>query len=284
MFYILISVICSVTVSVIIKLAKQQSINYLQLLVWNYPVALLLTFFVLKPEIITWQANLPWHLYLPLAFLLPFIFVCIALSIRFGGIVKTEIAQRLSLFIPLIAAYLWMNETMLPNKFIGIAVGLVAIVFSIGWNKAPRDTTTKIWIYPTIVFIGMGIIDVIFKNVAQLSGITYMSSLWIVFTLSLVFAFLFLLYLIVIKKQRFDLHAILYGAVLGVFNFGNIVFYMKAHKELPDSPSIVFLGMNIGVIALGALVGLLIFKEKLSIYNKIGVFLAIISVILIAYL
>jgi len=284
MFYILISVICSVTVSVIIKLAKQQSINYLQLLVWNYPVALLLTFFVLKPEIITWQTNLPWHLYLPLAFLLPFIFICIALSIRFGGIVKTEIAQRLSLFIPLIAAYLWMNEAMLPNKFIGIAVGLVAIVFSIGWNKASRYVTTKIWIYPTIVFIGMGIIDILFKNVAQLSDITYMSSLWIVFTLSLVFAILFLLYLIVIKRQSFDLFAILYGAVLGVFNFGNIVFYMKAHKDLPDSPSIVFLGMNIGVIALGSLVGLLIFKEQLSIYNKIGVFLAIISVILIAYL
>ena len=284
MFYLLISVICSVTVAVIIKIAKQQSVNYLQLLVWNYPVALLLTFYVLKPEIITWKSTLPWHLYFPLGFLLPFIFICIAMSIRFSGIVKTEIAQRLSLFIPLIAAYLWMNETMLPNKLIGIVVGLTAIIFSIGWNKPVGGAKTNMWIFPLLVFLGMGIIDVIFKNIAQLPGITYMSSLWIVFTLSLGFAFLFLGYLLLVKKQKLDIYAIFYGAILGLFNFGNIVFYMKAHQELPNNPSIVFLSMNIGVIVLGALVGMMIFKEKLSIYNKIGVFLAIISVVLISYL
>jgi drug/metabolite transporter (DMT)-like permease len=42
--------------------------------------------------------------------------------------------------------------------------------------------------------------------------------------------------------------------------------------------------MNIGVIAVGALVGVFLFKEKLSKYNKIGVLLAIISVLLIAFL
>jgi drug/metabolite transporter (DMT)-like permease len=59
---------------------------------------------------------------------------------------------------------------------------------------------------------------------------------------------------------------------------------MKAHRALPDSPSLVFTGMNIGVIAVGALVGVFLFKEKLSKYNKIGVLLAIISVLLIAFL
>src|SRR5690606_28346661 len=234
--------------------------------------------------IISWKSSLPWHLYLPLGFLLPFIFICIALSIRFSGIVKTEIAQRLSLFIPLIAAYLWMDETILPNKFIGIIVGLIAIIFSIGWNKPSQLLKTNAWIFPMLVFVGMGIIDVIFKNIALLSSITYMSSLWIVFTLSLGFAILFLMYLLFIKKQRLDIYAMLYGAVLGLFNFGNIVFYMKAHKELPNNPSIVFLSMNIGVIVVGALVGMFIFKEKLSVYNKIGVLLAIISVILISSL
>ncbi|GGE33904.1 MULTISPECIES: EamA family transporter [Sphingobacterium] len=284
MFYILISVLCSVTVAIIIKLARQRGVNYLQLLVWNYPVALLLTYFVLKPQIIPWTSNLPWNLYLPLGFLLPFIFICLALSIRFGGIVKTEVAQRLSLFIPLIAAYFWMNEQFESKKFIGIAVGLLAIVFSIGWSKNNKSEGKNTWIYPLLVFFGMGIIDIIFKQIALHTQISYMSSLWIVFTLALGFALIFLLYLLFIRKETFDKKSLLYGAILGIFNFGNIVFYMKAHKALPDSPSLVFTGMNIGVIAVGAIAGVLLFKEKLSVYNKIGLFLAIISVLLIALL
>jgi len=284
MFYILISVLCSVTVAIIIKLARQRGVNYLQLLVWNYPVALLLTYFVLKPQIISWTSNLPWNLYLSLGFLLPFIFICLALSIRFGGIVKTEVAQRLSLFIPLIAAYFWMNEQFESKKFIGIAVGLLAIVFSIGWSKNNKSEGKNTWIYPLLVFFGMGVIDIIFKQIALHTQITYMSSLWIVFTLALGFALIFLLYLLFIRKESFDKKSLLYGAILGIFNFGNIVFYMKAHKALPDSPSLVFTGMNIGVIAVGAIAGVLLFKEKLSVYNKIGLFLAIISVLLIALL
>lgn len=284
MLYILISVLCSVTVAIIIKLAKLRGINYLQLLVWNYPIALLLTFLVLKPEIVTWTSNLPWNLYLPLGFLLPFIFICIAMSIRYGGIVKTEVAQRLSLFIPLIAAYLWMDEKMENSKFIGIAVGILAIVFSIGWNKKSQTDNKKFWAFPILVFVGMGIIDIIFKQIAQHQEVTYMSSLWIVFIIALGFALLFLSFLLLIRKEPFDKKALLYGAVLGLFNFGNIVFYMKAHRALPESPSLVFTGMNIGVISVGALAGVLLFEEKLSIYNKIGVILAIISVLLIAFL
>ena len=115
MHFILISVLCSVTVAIIIKLARQRGVNYLQLLVWNYPIALFLTYLVLKPQIVPWTSNLPWSIYLPLGFLLPFIFICLALSIRYGGIVKTEVAQRLSLFIPLIASYFWMNEQFAAN-------------------------------------------------------------------------------------------------------------------------------------------------------------------------
>ena len=284
MLYILISVLCSVTVSVIIKFARERRVNYLQLLVWNYPMALLMTYFVLKPEIVPWTPNLPWHLYLPLGFLLPFIFICIALSIRFGGIVKTEVAQRLSLFIPLLVAFFWMNEQMATEKFIGIGVGLIAIVFSIGWNKGQLVKGSQFWIFPVLVFFGMGVIDIIFKQIAQHQEVSYMSSLLIVFSLALCYALFFLIYLLIVRKERFDSRSLVYGTVLGVFNFGNIVFYMKAHRALPDSPSLVFTGMNIGVIAVGAMAGVFLFNEKLSIYNKIGVFLAIISVLLIAFL
>jgi hypothetical protein len=45
------------------------------------------------------------------------------------------------------------------------------------------------------------------------------------------------------------------------FNFGNILFYLKAHQAFADNPSTVFAAMNMGVIILGSL-GILVFKEK----------------------
>ena len=284
MGFVILAVLCSVTVSVLIKWARMKSINYLQLIVWNYPVALLMTCLVLRPQLKSWTTDLPWELYLPLGFLLPSIFVCTALSIRYGGMIKTEIAQRLSLFIPLLAAYFWMGEVVLPEKFIGIGVGLVAIGLCLDWKGGSDGTGKLARFYPVLVLLGMGLIDILFKQIAQFENISYMSSLWIVFVLALIVALVFLGYLLGVKKERFDRRATALGAVLGLFNFGNIVFYMEAHRALPDSPSLVFTAMNLGVIAVGAIVGVVVFKEKLSFFNKIGVILAIISVLLIAYL
>jgi hypothetical protein len=35
-----------------------------------------------------------------------------------------------------------------------------------------------------------------------------------------------------------------------MFNFGNILFYLKAHQDFSESPSTVFAGMNLGVIVI----------------------------------
>src|SRR5690554_118575 len=111
MLFVLISIICSVTVSVIIKLARRYEINVTQMIAWNYPVAVFLNYIFYKPQI-DFDAinNENWKIYLFLGFLLPSIFLAIAASIKHTGIVRTEIAQRISILIPLIAAFLIFHE------------------------------------------------------------------------------------------------------------------------------------------------------------------------------
>jgi drug/metabolite transporter (DMT)-like permease len=72
------------------------------------------------------------------------------------------------------------------------------------------------------------------------------------------------------------------GVALGLANFGNILFYLRGHQVLPQHPALVFASMNIGVVALGALVGLLLFRERLSRLNLGGVLLALLAIGLIA--
>ncbi|WP_313156909.1 EamA family transporter [Sphingobacterium multivorum] len=288
MIFVLLSVICSVTVAVLLKLAKQNGVETKQVIVWNYPMAVALTYFVLQPDLksLVWDA-MPMTLYMSLAILLPGMFVFIALSIRYSGLVKTEIAQRLSLFIPLLASFFFFHEKMEGHKMLGIALGLLAILCSIGWQKnqhvSSADSRYKT-LYPLLVFIGMGIIDILFKQVALHVDIPYISSLFIIFVMAMSIAMVLLLYFLFVEKQRFSRQAMGYGLVLGVFNFFNILFYMKAHRALPENPSVVFTGMNIGVISLGALIGVLFFKERLSLLNYLGIALSIVSVLIIAYL
>jgi drug/metabolite transporter (DMT)-like permease len=69
--------------------------------------------------------------------------------------------------------------------------------------------------------------------------------------------------------------------LVGIFNFGNILFYLKAHKAFSENPSTVFAIMNIGVIVAGSLAGILIFKEKMTKLNYAGLLMAISAIIFI---
>jgi drug/metabolite transporter (DMT)-like permease len=283
MLYIFLSICCSVTVSILLKLAKRYHIDVLQAVVWNYSAAIFLTWLFFKPQLHQQQIA-HGYTYLSLGLLLPALFLVIAASVRASGIVRTDIAQRLSLLIPLMAAFLLFNELLTRYKIIGITIGFAAMICSIPSKQkssAGRQGNAS-WLYLLIVFAGFGIIDVLFKKIALFKDISYTTSLFIIYILAFVVSLIFLAIQISRKKTRFSWPHILIGWVLGVVNFGNILFYIKAHQALASTPSTVFAAMNIGVVVLAALVGLIAFKEKLSVLNKAGIAMAIIAIVIVA--
>jgi len=281
MLYVFISICFSVAVSVMFKLAKRYHIDVYQAITWNYSIAIVLTWLFLKPQL-NHLSSAPFGLLGLLGLLLPLLFVIIAASVKSNGIVRTDAAQRLSLFIPIAAALLIFGEVATTTRTVGLIVGLVALICLIPWQKQTRDrkTNANSWVYLLAVFIGMGVIDVLLKQVSQL---TIGTSLFIVYTLAFTIALIGLFYQVFKKTMRFSWPHILIGWVLGIANFGNILFYIKAHQSLAKKPSIVFASMNVGVIVLGTLVGVIIFKEKLSLFNKIGLLLAILAIFVIYY-
>jgi drug/metabolite transporter (DMT)-like permease len=282
MLYVFLSICCSVIVSVLLKLAKRYQIDVFQAITWNYSMAILLTWFFFKPTIPSLQ-NAPVHIYLGLGVLLPLLFMVMAISVRVAGIVRTDVAQRLSLFIPLLASFLIFGDSLNKLKIIGLIIGFAAILCSIPWQKktANRKVYSNAWIFLLIVFFGIGIIDILFKQVALFKEVPYTTSLFLIYILAFVIALIVLIFRVLTKKTKFSWPHIMFGWILGVANFGNILFYLKAHTSLSKSPSTVFSAMNIGVIALGTLVGLVVFNERLSILNKVGVALAVIAIVVI---
>ncbi len=281
MIYIFLAVCCSVFVSVLLKLAKRYEIDTRQAIMWNYSIAAFLAWFFYRPDWPPISGSL-YPTYIALGLLLPSLFLILALSVKFTGIVRTDIAQRLSLFIPVLAAFLLFGEYFSDLKLAGIGVAFLAIICSVRWQKNENGSGAY-WIYPLSVFIGMGIIDILFKQIAKTTAIPFTSSLLVVFLLAFVVSAIFLFYLFLSKKVKFTLVNILCGWILGIANFGNILFYLKAHQALALTPSLVFSGMNIGVILLGSFVGVIIFREKLSRLNYAGIVLALISIIMMTF-
>jgi drug/metabolite transporter (DMT)-like permease len=282
MIFIFLSICCSVFVSVLLKLAKRYHIDAKQAIAWNYLSAGILCWIFYRPDISTLDIEvIPYPIYILLGILLPGLFVILALSIRYSGIVRTDIAQRLSLFIPVIAAFLLFKETPSLLKSAGIIVGFAAILFSIPWQKQHTKSPSAGWIYLAMVFIGLGIIDVLFKQIAQNKSVPYTSSLQIIFILAFVISIITLMIMVMTRKLKLEWINFICGLILGMANFGNILFYLKAHQSLAQQPSVVFSAMNIGVIILGSLVGIVIFREKLSRLNYAGIALAIISILLV---
>ena len=278
MWFVILSVICSVSVGIFLKIAKRFQLNIFQIITFNYFSALLLTYFTYHPELTFQEKTIPYSLFFGLAILLPIVFLIQAKSIKEVGIVKTDIAQRLSLFIPLIASYFLFNETFSQLKIVGFIIGFSAIFFTL--NKKSESKSNN-WVYPLLVLLGFGIIDILFKKVAVFKDFSFTTSLFIIFCGAFIISILFLIGKIFVQKEKLESKNILWGLALGILNFGNILFYLKAHKALAENPSTVFAGMNMGVIVLGSLAGILLFKEKMTKWNYFGILLAIISIIFI---
>lgn len=271
-------------VSIMLKLARRYSIDVFQAITWNYSIAIILTLLFLHPQLNSLSAA-PVSSYAILGFLLPALFVVIAASVRYIGIVRTDTAQRLSLIIPILAAFFLFNEQLTTYKLIGILVGIAAVILLLIKPVDRRLNTRKkrTLIYPIIVFIGFGVIDVMFRQLSAIKEVTFPTSLFAIYVIAFLLSLIGLFYMVLTKKAKFQWRYIGFGWILGVANFGNILFYILAHKVMAKSPSVVFSAMNIGVIAVGTLAGTFLFKEKTSWVNRAGILLAIAAVMIIAY-
>ena len=278
MFYLLCSIICSVTVGIIFKISKRYEVCTSQIVMWNYVLALVLCYLFFQPDLTPVNTAAPWAIYAPLMVLMPSVFMFLAMSIKHMGIVRTDAAQRLSLFIPILAAWFIFKEDFNTLKIIGLAIGFPAIFLILSKRS---DTNSNKWIYPAVVLIGFGVIDVLFKQIALYTSLPYTTSLFVVFSGALGVSVLNVLYQILFKSIKPRIINFAFGTLIGIFNFGNILFYLKAHKAFAENPSTVFAAMNIGVIILGCLAGIVIFKEKVSKYNYAGLVLAVGAIVII---
>ncbi|WIG55963.1 MAG: hypothetical protein OJF61_001751 [Rhodanobacteraceae bacterium] len=286
MIFVALSVVCSVVVSVLLKLAPRCGIDIRQAITGNYLVATLLALALLdpRPSLLELPAAHPaWCVLVALGVLLPSMFVVLAYSVRRIGVVVTDAAQRLSLLLPLLAAFTVFGEVFTWRKGAGMAIGMAAIACLV-LRKRDDDAHAAAteWWWPLVVFGGMGAIDILFKRVAQLTGVPFADVLLATFVLAFVLAMLAMIALYASGRMQWRWRNLGGAVLLGVFNFGNIIFYVQAHRHLARDPALVFSAMNIGVIVLATLVGVAWLGERLGKLKRAGLVLAVVAVLVLA--
>ncbi|MDO4434451.1 MAG: EamA/RhaT family transporter [Alysiella sp.] len=281
MHFLILSILASVSVAVLLKMARQRGLSIEQMVAMNYVIATALTVLVLQPQTSSLHfSGSQIVLFGSLGILLPSIFIAMGCAVTTAGIVKSDAAQRLSLFLPVLAAFTLFGETVLPHRLVGLILAILALI-AVLYKPQNHATTTgehgaAKWLLA--VWFGYGVIDILFKQLSK-QGTAFSGSLLVVFMLSGVLMFTYLFW----KKTAWQKQNLLVGILLGCMNFMNILFYIKAHQAFKDSPTLVFAGMNMGVIVLGTLIGAIAFKEKISKFNFAGVILALAAIIMLYF-
>ena len=272
MQFLALAVCFSVAVSLWLRQAPAWRLDLGQMVLWNYAVASLLCLLLLHPRMDAASlARMPWGIALALGVVLPGLFVIMGRAVRSAGIVRADIAQRLSLLLSLAAAFSLFGQKVDAWQVLGMALGSLAMLALLA-RPAARALRGDAAVWLLAVWFGYALVDVLLKLLA-LRGANFSTALQSSFLLAFV-CMAVAQVLRLARGTRLDARSLGGGLVLGLLNYANIDLYIRAHQSLSANPAVVFAGMNLGVVALSSLVGMLWLREPTSRVNRAGIVLA----------
>ena len=284
MIYLIFSILFSTSLFVIFKYFDIYKIDTLKAIVVNYLVAFAFGFSLSE---ITFSFNeipeKPWFFgAIILGALFVAIFFVMANTAQQNGVSVASVAGKMSVVIPVVFGVLLYDESVTYLKIIGILIALTSVYLAS--VKEEKSTFNKAGLlFPILLFLGSGIIDTTLKyvqvNFVQNNEASLFSGS--LFGFAAFFGLLILLIKTLQKREPFGFKNIIAGIVLGIPNYFTIVFLIKAMQTSGFESSTLFTINNVSVVVVSTLVGLLLFKEKFSLKNKIGVILAIIGIVLV---
>jgi len=286
MVYLLIAVFCSSIIYVIFKSFRKFEVNTFQAIIVNYLVCLLIGFSLSGYSSFT---NLYVHVKpaLPYAIVLGIIFILlfniIALTAQKFGVSITSIADRTNLVIPVMFAFLFYDDKVSGLKVLGIALAVVAIVLAVSKSNTKKDDALRpFWYYPLIVFVGGGTFAILLK-VVQHDFDDLNFSAFLVLTFGIAFFLGIIVFLVQIFRGefQFQLKNVIGGVALGIPNYFSLYLLLEALDTPNWESSLIFPITNVGVLVLSTILGIFIFKEKLTKKNWLGVALSVLAISLL---
>jgi drug/metabolite transporter (DMT)-like permease len=284
--YLLLSILFNAVLFIIIKLFAKFNIDALQALVVNYFIAFGVGLFFLdtifSPTIILSQDWFKGSILLGFVFISTF--YATTITSQRNGLSVASVASKMSVIIPIILGVILYNETLGMIKILGILLALIAVYFTSKKETGEIQQASNL-LFPILVFIGAGTIDSSLKYLQTFHVPSNQIGLFSSVTFFCAFSVgvLTLLFLSLNGKIKFAGRNILGGIALGLPNFFSLYYLVKMLEAKAFESATLFTIHNIAIVLVSTFVGILFFKEKISMRNAIGIGLALFALFLVTY-
>lgn len=279
MIDLLLSIFFSSAIFVVFKLFSKFNINTPQAIVINYFTAFGVGVACYEHSIsFSTIPDKPWYFgAIILSLLFITVFNLMALTSQKNGVSVASVAGKMSIIIPVVFGVYLYQEELTTQKIIGIILALLAVLLTTIKGKSAVKKGS--FLLPILLFLGSGIIDTLIKYIQ--SNHVSNSELPLFSAILFLQAGVFGIIAFILKPTKIHYKNLIAGIVLGVINYNSIIYLLKALNHKTMGSAEIFTLNNVAIVMLTTLVGLLLFKEKLSFKNWIGISIAIVSILLI---
>jgi drug/metabolite transporter (DMT)-like permease len=271
---------------IIFKLFEKYGVDNLQAIIVNYIVASSLGFLncgIPSPVQHILDSDWIW-MGLIIGFFFIVVFNLLATGAQKVGMAVSTVANKMSVIIPVIFAFAVLGNHITTLKVVGISLALVGVILTTT-NGSKLNFDKKYLPLILIIFFGQGIADCIF-NYAQHYYVEGEESKIFISTMffgACTTGILLLIPRLIQKKTKFKFKNLLWGIALGVPNYLTVYYFFQALESGIMESSQVYPILNMGVIVLSALSGFLLFKERLSRANWIGILISLLAIATITF-
>jgi len=295
--FLIIATVLTAMFSIVFKIYDRKGIDANQGIFFNYLTAFILgTLFSLRGGVVVNPLKSDWLIdviILGLIFMAGMVFL--SASTKRVGVAISTVCSRASMVIPIIVSYVFIEGSDKP-KWLLIGLVLIAMILTI-WTDKPESGhkyTLLDILAPITVFLAFGAsnsyLKVLQHRVTVNDTAAGLSEQVINSEISIVTASVFFVAMILCSYSFFKkgpdgkrppvlLKNVIGGIALGIINYFCTFTLMLAMKTIDSS--LLFPIHNIGIVAIGAIVGWLAYKEKLRPHQVLGIVLAAVSIALL---
>lgn len=293
MLYLAIAILLNAYLILALKAVERFGIPVLQAIVFNYITCVVTGSLVngsfpidseAPQQVWFWWALLMGSLFFSLFNLIGFTAQRISVSVA-------SVANKLSLVIPFAFSLYLYNEQSSVLKYTGLFLALLAVVLTCLPSKGEKATHAHVLspglrlLVPLVLFAGSGLLDTLIKYVEQSFLDESNSNAYLItsFATAAFIGLVVMVGMIAAGKQKFVPKSILAGIIIGIPNYFSIWGLVKVLKLNPGNSSAIIPINNMGIVLVSSILAFLLFRERLSLINWVGIGLSIAAISLIAF-
>ena len=276
MFFLILSILGNVLISVMMRLGESHAKYKTGILTANYITCSLLSASSAFMSGSSPDGGLGFTLGLGLVtgvlYLLGLVFIQMNIS-KNGVVLTSAFSQIGGLLIPLAAGIILFKEMPTVLKLVGSAIAIGAII-TINYDKNNTNAGSKALLIALFAIEGTATVSAKIFNVY---GNPVYESLFLFFTFTV--AGIICLMLMIHRKERIGIKEMLFGIGVGIPNFFASKFLLIALNSVPAI--IAYPTRGVGSILVVSIAGIFLFKEKLKKHQWIAIGAIMVSVLLL---